>query len=140
MPRSWRSPRPSRRRLALAAGVESARTHGGYGRTLADLPIAGRRMRLDVDVRRFRCMNADCAAVTFAEQIPGLTTPFARRATPLSRALAGIGLALAGRAGPRLAASLGMPAGRDLLLSLIRKLPDPEVPTLATLGILVSIV
>ena len=63
--------------------VESARTHGGYRRTLADLPIAGRQMRLNVDIRRFRCFNAGCAAVTFAEQIPGLTAPFARRTEPL---------------------------------------------------------
>lgn len=28
-----------------------------------------------------------------------------------------------------------MPAGRDLLLSLIRKLPDPEIPMLTALGV-----
>lgn len=92
-------------------------------------------MEVSLDVRRFRCVNAGCAAVAFAEQISGLTTPFARRTVPLSRALTAIGLALAGRAGSRLAANLGMPAGRDLLLSLIRKLPDPEIPMLTALGV-----
>jgi len=49
-------------------GSESARTHGGYRRILADLPIAGRRIKLDVGVRRFRCVDTGCPAVTFAEQ------------------------------------------------------------------------
>lgn len=92
-------------------GWESSRTHGGYRRTLADLPVAGRRRQLDVGVRRFRCVDAGCPAVTFAEQIPGLTVPFARRTKPLARALTEIGLALAGRAGSRLAETLGMVAG-----------------------------
>lgn len=116
-------------------GSESARTHGGYRRTLADLPIAGRRIKLDVGVRRFRCVDTGCPAATFAEQIPGLTVPFARRTKALARALTEIGLALAGRAGSRLAATLGMAAGRDLLLGLVRAQPDPEVPALTALGI-----
>jgi hypothetical protein len=36
-----------------------------------------------------------------------------------------IGLALAGRAGARLAARLGLPVGRDTMLRRVRALPDP---------------
>ncbi|MBV8996207.1 MAG: hypothetical protein JO287_21460 [Pseudonocardiales bacterium] len=32
----------------------AARTHGGYRRMLAGLPVGGRQVRLDVTVRRFR--------------------------------------------------------------------------------------
>lgn len=46
-----------------------------------------------------------------------------------------IALSLAGRAGSRLASTLGMTAGRDLLLALIRAQPDPQVPELSVLGI-----
>jgi hypothetical protein len=54
-------------------------------------------------VRRFRCENLICPAVTFAEQIAGLTTPHGR-CTPLLRGTwTQIGLAMAGRAGARLA-------------------------------------
>lgn len=45
-----------------------------------------------------------------------------------------VGLALAGRAGARLAARLGMAVGRDSLLRLLRALPDPVVGTVAVLG------
>jgi len=68
------STRPSA--VCSGCGAVSARTHGGYRRWLADLPVAGRRVRLDVGVRRFRCGRPDCSVVTFVEQIPGLTAPF----------------------------------------------------------------
>ena len=52
-------------------------------------------------------MPGDCPARTFAEQVEGLTTRHARR-TPLLRGmLEAIGLALAGRAGARLACRRG---------------------------------
>jgi len=49
--------------------------------------------------------------------------------------LAVIGLALAGRAGARLASTLGMPTGRDRLLRLVRALPDPPVGDITVLGV-----
>lgn len=46
-----------------------------------------------------------------------------------------IGLALAGRAGSRLAAKLGLVTSRGTLLGLIHALSDPEVGTVAVLGV-----
>jgi zinc-finger of transposase IS204/IS1001/IS1096/IS1165 len=83
----------------------SSRTHGGYRRTLADLPLAGRPVRIVVQVRRFKCVEQSCAAVTFAEQMPGLTSPYARYTLPLQRQLEALGLALAGRPAPAWRAS-----------------------------------
>ena len=77
----------------------------------------------------------DCAAVTFAEQVDGLTSRRARRTPPLARMLTGIGLALAGRAGARLAALLGLTAGRSSLLRLVMALPDPDPGPVAVLGV-----
>jgi hypothetical protein len=56
-------------------------------------------VQLDVAVRRFRCVDPSCPAVTFAEQIPGLTKPYARRTATLTSTLTAIALSLAGRAG-----------------------------------------
>ena len=56
-------------------------------------------------VRRFFCDHVDCSVCTFVERVPGLTEHHARRSVGLHGALAAIGLALAGRAGSRLAAS-----------------------------------
>ena len=93
-------------------GSVSSRTHGGYRRMLTDAPLAGRRVRIVVAVRRFRCMDA-CSAVTFAEQLPGLTSAFARFTPVAGGLLAAIAVALADRAGVRLYARLGLAVGPD---------------------------
>jgi hypothetical protein len=101
--------------------------HSRYQRGLADAAVGGQRVVVQVTVRRFFCDSTHCPARTFAEQVDGLTSRHARR-TPLLRGmLDAIGLALAGRAGARLAGRLGLPASRSRMLRLVRALPDPEV-------------
>ncbi len=92
-------------------------------------------MRIVLWVRRFFCENAACPVMTFAEQVDGLTRRWSRVSEGLRRMLTAVGLALAGRAGARLAAALGMPASRHRLLRLVRALPDPPVGEVAVLGV-----
>jgi hypothetical protein len=77
-------------------------------------------------VWRFFCEAPDCPAATFAEQVEGLTTRYARRTPPLAAMMTAAAVALAGRAGARLAALLGMLAGRSSMLRLITALPGPQ--------------
>jgi transposase len=49
--------------------------------------------------------------------------------------LEAVGLALAGRAGARLAGRLGAPVSRSSMLRLVRALPDPVVAGVAVLGV-----
>jgi transposase len=109
--------------------------HSTYRRRLADGPVGGHPVALWLGVRRFFCGNNDCKAVTFAEQFEGLTSPRSRRTPPLARMLTAIGLALAGRAGTRLAAELDLPSSRTGMLRLVMALPDPETGTVTILGI-----
>ena len=92
-------------------------------------------MVLRLRVRRFFCDNNDCLVRTFAEQVDGLTARHARRTLVGRTAVEHIGLALAGRAGSRLVARLGLVAGRNTLLRLVHALPDPEVGSVAVLGV-----
>ena len=113
----------------------SSRVHSRYARRLADAAIGGQRVMIRVAVRRFFCDAAGCPARTFAEQVEGLTTAYARR-TPLLRGmLEAIALALAGRAGARLAAAFGLPASRSAMVRLIGALPDPGGGGAAVLGV-----
>jgi hypothetical protein len=116
-------------------GCASARVHSRYGRRLADAAMAGRRVVIRLRVRRFFCANIDCPVRTFVEQVEGLTVPYGRRTVLLRSMLESIGVALAGRAGARLAARLGLSVGRNTLLRLVRALPDPEVTAVTVLGV-----
>jgi transposase len=107
-------------------GTLTGRVHGRYRRRLLDLPVACRVVEVRLNVRRFRCASGGCSVVTFAEQVPGLTRPWARRNTPATGMRATIGLVLAGRAGARLTAALGVPVGRNVLLRIVKALPDPN--------------
>ncbi|MFV9453503.1 transposase family protein [Rhodococcus sp. NM-2] len=110
-------------------GDTSERVHSRYERTVVDTAIGNRPSRLVLRVRRFLCSSTACDRRTFAEQIDGVTTRYARR-TPLLRGiLERIGLALARRAGARLATALGVHVGRSTLLRLVRALPDPPAAT-----------
>ncbi|MFJ9483976.1 ISL3 family transposase [Streptomyces mirabilis] len=113
----------------------SARVHGRYLRRLSDAAVSGTRVVIELLVRRFRCLNDLCPTVTFAEQVTGLTSPHARY-TPLMRGtLTSIALALAGRAGSRLALALGAPAAKDTLLRLLRAFPEEPVGQVRVLGV-----
>ena len=89
-------------------GQESSRVHGGYSRVVA----GSRPVLIALQVRRFRCLQPECPAVTFAEQAEGVTGRYCRRSVPLTAMLAGFGLELAGRASARLACSWGSPCTR----------------------------
>jgi transposase len=116
-------------------GHPSGQVHSTYQRRLKDAPMGGRRVLIRLAVRRFFCGNPACPAVTFAEQVDGLTSRRARRTPPLARMLTGVAVALAGRAGSRLAALLDLTAGRSSLLRLVMALPDPRPGPVKVLGV-----
>ncbi len=108
-------------------GRASRAVHSRYRRHPADLPSLGHRVRVGLRVRRFYCRNAKCARGTFAERLPELVAPHARRTRRLAAAQARAGAALGGEAGARLLPCLAMPASADTVLRLVRKLPLPEL-------------
>ena len=108
-------------------GEPSSRVHGRYQRLVADGASGGRPLLIALSVRRFRCTSPSCPRVTFVEQAEGLTGRYLRRTLPLRELLARFGLELAGRAGARLAAVLGIPVHSSTILRLVMALPDPVV-------------
>src|SRR4051812_30476661 len=86
-------------------------------------------------VRRFFCAAPDCRRKTFAEQVDGLTSRYARK-TPLLAGVPGrIAVALAGRAGSRLASGLWVPASRQVMLRLVMAIPDPDAASPRVAGV-----
>ncbi|MFJ3964801.1 transposase family protein [Streptomyces sp. NPDC090036] len=109
-------------------GTWSDRVHGSYLRFPADVPSGGRSVVLRLRVRRFTCPNASCGRQTFVEQISGLTRRHGQRTERLRSTLSDIGLALAGRAGARMARVLGVGVCRSTVPRLVDALPEPSRP------------
>jgi len=120
-------------------GTVSRRIHSRYRRTLADAAVGGRPAVIVLAVRRFFCADPGCPRKTFAEQVDGLTSRYARKTPLLAGMLGSIAVALAGRAGSRLAARLGarlgVPASRQVLLRLVMATPDPQAAAPRVLGV-----
>jgi transposase len=116
-------------------GSASSRVHSHYSRTPRDLPLVGYALRLVLHVRRFRCLNPACPAVTFAERLVGLLAPSAQRTLRLRSALHDLGLALGGQAGSRQSQRAGLPASAATILRLVHRTPPPTRPTPRVLGL-----
>ena len=116
-------------------GQPSQRVHSHYTRRAADLPWQGLAVRLELRVRRFRCSAPDCPRQVFAERLPGVVAPGARRSERLTTLVVAIGLALGGEAGARLTDDLGVAISPDTLLRAVKRLPPPAHPTPRVLGV-----
>src|SRR5436190_17014972 len=82
-------------------GHTSSSIHSSYIRAPHDLPVSDHAVRLVLYVRRFRCYNAACSAITFAKRRHDFLQPYAQRTIRLRQALQQLGLALGGAAGNR---------------------------------------
>ena len=99
---------------------ETAQLHSHYGRMVADLPWSGRRVRLFLNVRKFRCPQPGCSRKIFTERLPDLVESYARKTVRLHEILELVGFALGGEAGSRLIQRLGMAASPSTLLPTFR--------------------
>ncbi len=116
-------------------GTTASRRQSQYQRTLADLPWQGLPVVVRLVVRRFWCDNPACSRVIFAERIPTLAAPYARKTWRLLTVLTQLGFALGGEGGRRVLALLGMPASGDTLLRLVRRATVTPGTTPSAIGI-----
>jgi transposase len=113
----------------------ACRIHSDYGRTLADLPWAQYRVRLQLRVRKWFCRNRACQRRIFTERLPTVAAPWARRTLRLAQRLVALGMALGGKAGVRLGHAWDLAVSRHTLLRLLRRQPAPSFPTPRVLGV-----
>jgi transposase len=110
-----------------ACATKSRRIHSRYERRLADLPMAGKPVRLVVAARRFFCDAVSCGRRIFAERFDtSVLEPWARRTGRLDDIVHHLGLALGGRPAARFARRLMMPVSNDTLLRAVRRRGSPR--------------
>jgi transposase len=120
--------------ICPVCGHGFSRVHSRYLRTVSDLPWHGISVALEVRARRFFCDEASCGRRIFCERLPDVAAR-ARKTGRLEEALLAIVLELGGRAGARLAAELGLLAGRDALLLRAKRTVPAGAGKVKILGI-----
>jgi len=113
----------------------STRIHGHYGRMVADLPCAGRRVILALRVRKFVCRIPTCPQQIFTERLPELVPSYARITNRLREALIALGLATSAQVCARLAPKLGLQVSSPTLLRYLRTLSFASPTSVRILGI-----
>ncbi|HUY75928.1 MAG TPA: ISL3 family transposase [Ktedonobacterales bacterium] len=119
-------------------GSRAIRVHSRYRRQVADLPWHGVPFRLELHLRRFFCDQSTCARRIFAERLPEIVAPYARRTVALADVFTLMGFALGGEAGARLArrmATLRTAPSADTVLRLIRRHAIRVAPPPRVLGV-----
>lgn len=117
-------------------GMLSRRIHSRYLRQVADLPCAGREVRIRMITRRFFCEVAHCRRQIFAERFGEDVVPVrARRTARLERIVHHLGLALGGRPAAGFAQRLMLPVSNDTLLRVVRRRTVVPSDPLVVVGI-----
>ena len=102
-------------------GIVSSYVHDQYVRRPRDLPWRGRRVRLNLVVRRFRCQNEACPRHTFAEDFGPTLGRYAHYTAEAEALLLRYGRTAGGEGGAVLAVCSGLPASADTLVRLLRR-------------------
>lgn len=118
-----------------ACQTESFKVHDRYRRRPMDLPWRGRKARMVLTVRRFRCVNRLCKRKTFVQDCGPMLLPLARRTTAADETLLDMALSAGGEGGARMAGKVGLPVSADTMLRLLRRAPLPVLPTPRVLGV-----
>ncbi len=107
-------------RCPLCANL-AHRIHSRYTRTIADLPCGSFIVRLRLRIRKFFCFFSGCPRQIFAERVPELVAPYARRTVRQGEVVRAVGLAVGARAGSRLAHRLQLLVSPSTLLRLLHQ-------------------
>lgn len=113
----------------------STSIHSYYQRSPQDLPISGKRVRLVLHVRRFRCHHAACPQQTFAERLPGVLLSHAQRTERLTTTLTHFALEVSSEPGARLLTHVGIQVSPDTLLRLANNATEPSQDVPRVLGV-----
>ena len=98
--------------------------------------MAGRRVVLVLQARRFRCDGVQCARRIFTERFDdNILKPWARRTARLDQIVQCLALALGGRPAASFARRLAMPISNDTLLRAVRRRGSPSFAPPTVIGI-----
>jgi len=103
-----------------SCGKRSRNKHGWRNRYLSDLPVQGRKVKVELILTRWKCMYSACRRQTFSDQIPKIAAPYAHRTERMADIVRLVGHGMGGRPAEKLMARLGMPISDDTILRHVK--------------------
>ncbi|BBA96958.1 putative transposase [Actinacidiphila reveromycinica] len=116
-------------------GVLTGKVHGYHVRTVADVPVDGRKVLARVRVRRLACPVPGCPRQTYREQVPALIQRLQRRTTRPTPQVSEIVKKSCGRAACRLTRLPATPLSYATSLHLLRRIPTPTLRVPQVIGV-----
>lgn len=116
-------------------GQLSHKIHSSYHRIIHDLPSGSRRVRLQLQVRKYFCKNADCLRLIFTERFVTGLASYARRFDRLNQVLTGIGLESGGNSTTRQVQYFSVKISASTVLRLIKKCNMPSITPPKIIGV-----
>lgn len=116
-------------------GLQTTQVHAWSERVVADVPVGGRPVMVNVRVRRLACRDWRCPRRTFREQVAGVLERYQRRTTRLAAQVSTVVRELAGRASARVLPALGVAISRHTALRALLRIPPPSLVIPQVLGV-----
>ena len=111
--------RPVARLQDVVSGQHSGRA--GINGAFRTYQSKGLVVTVKLRVIRWRCGNAECERQTFADPLPEIASPHARRTCPVAEIVQLLGHGVGGLPGERLMKRLGMPVSDDTILRQLKR-------------------
>ena len=109
-------------------GEQSTLRYGWHQWRLQDLPVQGLVVTVKLRVIRWRCGNAECERRTFADPLPEIASPHARRTRRIAEIVQLLGHGVGGLPGERLMKRLGIPVSDDTILRQLKRCATAAEP------------
>ncbi len=102
-------------------GKTADKKGGIHNKTVYDLPILGKQVKLNIKYRNFVCMNEDCEKKYISETIPGFVEKFNHRTQRLNDFILRIALATSAEESSRILKTTGIEMSGQSVINLILK-------------------
>ena len=83
--------------------------------------MQGKIVTVKLRLSRWRCTHEKCQRQTFADRLPTIASPYARRTRRVAEIVGLLGHSMGGRPGERLMGRLGMPVSDDTILRQLKR-------------------
>lgn len=95
--------------------------HGIYSRKVQDLPILGKKVKLEIKAREYNCTNEECDASTIAESFDGFLNTYSRLTERCADFICTLALEISCEGCSRICKALGINISGDSVIRLLIK-------------------